>query len=161
MNASGPGESVLMSSASAATATLPDPDRCPGRSVLIYDGHCRFCVANVRALKWLDRGGQLAFLSLHDARVAERYSDLSHEQLMRQMYLVDGAGARHGGAAAFRRLTRMLPILWPLAPLMHVPFTLPLWGWLYAVVARNRYRFGRIQQCDNGACAVHFGPRRS
>lgn len=142
-------------------ASLPDPDACPGRSVLIFDGHCRFCLANVRVLRKLDVGGRLVFLSLHDGRVAERYPDLSHEQLMKQMYLVDAAGTRHGGAAAFRRLTRLLPALWLLAPLMHVPFSLPLWGWLYDVVARNRYRFGRIEECENGACAVHFGPRRS
>jgi predicted DCC family thiol-disulfide oxidoreductase YuxK len=135
--------------------------------VLIYDGHCRFCVANVRILRALDLSGRVAFLSLHDQRVAERYSDLSHERLMREMHLVDGAGTRtgtgtvYGGAAAFRRLTRLMPLLWPLAPLLHLPFSLPLWSWLYDVVARHRYRFGRLGGCENGACAVHFGPRRT
>jgi predicted DCC family thiol-disulfide oxidoreductase YuxK len=151
----------MTSAATHSAASLPDPDACPGRAVLIFDGQCRFCSANVRVLRALDRGGRLAFLSLHDRRVAERYPDLSHDQLMQRMYLVDGAGERYSGAAAFRRLTRLLPWLWPLAPLLHLPFSLPLWSWLYDLVARNRYRFGRIEECDNGACAVHFGPRRS
>jgi predicted DCC family thiol-disulfide oxidoreductase YuxK len=161
----------MTSATTQVDAVLPDPDACPGRAVLIYDGHCRFCVANVRILRALDLGGRVAFLSLHDQRVAERYSDLSHERLMREMHLVDGAGAGdgtrtgtgtvYGGAAAFRRLTRLMPLLWPLAPLLHLPFSLPLWSWLYDIVARHRYRFGRLDGCDNGACAVHFGPRRT
>jgi predicted DCC family thiol-disulfide oxidoreductase YuxK len=46
--------------------------------------------------------------------------------------------------------------LWPLAPLLHIPFSMPLWRWLYRLVARNRYRIaGKRMECDDQACSVH------
>lgn len=124
---------------------------------MIYDGHCRFCTAQVRRLaRW--GGERLAFLSLHDEEVAQRWPDLSHEQLMQEMVVVDRHGRRHGGAAAFRYLSRRLPRLWPLAPLMHIPFSLPLWSWIYRQVAKRRYAISGRQQCDDDACRIHYGP---
>ncbi len=147
-------------SQTAGPPSLPDPDDHATRDVILYDGHCRFCTAQVKRLRWLDTKGRLTFISLHDPRVAERYPDLSYDQLMEQMYLVDPHGGRHAGAGAFRYLTRHLPLLWPLAPLLHFPFSLPVWHWLYMQVARRRYLFGKTTTCDDGACAVHFQPRR-
>ena len=75
---------------------LPDPDQAPGTDVVIFDGHCQFCQAQVRRLarfdawsKMLGRGAKLSFISLHDPRVSERFPDLSHDQLMEQMYVID------------------------------------------------------------------------
>ena len=85
------------------TTTLPDPDAVNGADVVIYDGQCNFCRSQVNNLHRLDCcGNRLAFLSLHDPRVQERYPDLSHEDLMEQMYVVDGQDSRHGGADAVR-----------------------------------------------------------
>jgi hypothetical protein len=76
---------------------------------------------------------------------------------MKEMYVVDPSGGRHAGAEAFRYLSRHMPTLYPLAPLMHIPFSLPLWRWLYGVVARNRYLLGgKTVSCDDEACQVHL-----
>ena len=76
---------------------------------------------------------------------------------MEEMVVVDRHGRRHGGAAAFRYLTRRLPTLWWAAPLMHLPFSLPIWSWCYRFIARQRYRWGRLdQQCDGDTCRIHF-----
>jgi predicted DCC family thiol-disulfide oxidoreductase YuxK len=75
---------------------------------------------------------------------------------MRHMVVVDQAGGRHRGAAAVRYLSRRLPSLWWLAPVMHIPFSLPLWQWMYQQVASRRYRFGRTDDCTDGACSIHF-----
>lgn len=139
-----------------SAARLPSPDDRPGADVVIFDGHCRFCTGQVRRLARWDGGGRLAFLSLHDARVARDYPDLTHEQLMQEMVVVDRTGERHGGAAAFRFLTRCLPTLWLAAPLLHIPFSLPLWSFLYRQVAQRRYAMGKTEACDDGACEVHF-----
>lgn len=147
-----------------ATATLekpklklPTPDENPAADVVIFDGHCKFCTAQVQRLARWDRGGKrLAFLSLHDPAVAKRYPELTYDQMMEEMYLVDQRGNRHAGAAAFRYLTTRLPRLYPLAPLMHLPFTLPIWKWGYRQVAKRRYLAGKTTDCDDGACKVHF-----
>jgi predicted DCC family thiol-disulfide oxidoreductase YuxK len=140
----------------AATTKLPSPAERPGSDVVIYDGHCRICTAQIRTIERLLAGGRLSYLSLHDPQVSEQYPDLSHEDMMRQMYVVDRTGGRHGGAAAVRHLSRRLPRLWWVAPLMHIPGSMPLWQWLYRFVARNRYRFGKLDACENDSCAVHF-----
>jgi predicted DCC family thiol-disulfide oxidoreductase YuxK len=138
---------------------LPLPSDRPVASVVIYDSHCRICSAQINRLARWDRRRQLTFLSLHDSDVYRRYPDLSHDQLMDEMVVVDPQGVRHHGAAAFRYLSRVVPRLWPLALLMHVPGTLPLWQWLYRRFARLRYAFGRRDACADGACEIHFRKR--
>jgi predicted DCC family thiol-disulfide oxidoreductase YuxK len=133
---------------------LPAPDDHPQADVLIYDGQCRMCRAQVGRIAKFDGQARVAFLSLHDPRVHERYPDLEHEAMMQQMVLVDGQGRRHWGAAAVRYLSRRLPALWLLAPVMHVPGSLPVWQAMYRFVARHRYLLGRTATCDDGACRI-------
>jgi predicted DCC family thiol-disulfide oxidoreductase YuxK len=152
-----------MSSVSASQAVesrLPTPEDRPEADVVIYDGHCRICTAQVRKLVWWDCQGKLSYLSLHDPEVAVRYPDLTHDMLMEQMYVVDRHGHRHGGAAAIRYLSRRLRRLWWLAPLLHIPFSLPLWQWLYRQVANRRYRFGTVDGCDGDTCSIHNHARK-
>jgi predicted DCC family thiol-disulfide oxidoreductase YuxK len=52
-------------------------------------------------------------------------------------------------------LSRRLPLLWPLAPLLHLPGTARLWRWMYRQVARRRYRLGG-RSCESDACSVHL-----
>lgn len=141
---------------SNSSPTLPDPDDYPDRDVVIYDGDCRFCTSGVKKIKLMDRFGQrLAFISLHDPRVAQRYSDLSNDDLMKEMYVVDTRGNRHGGADAVRYLSRRLPLLWIVAPILHLPGTAGLWRWMYRQVAKRRYKIAG-KTCENDACTIHF-----
>lgn len=139
----------------AISAPLPLPAESPHADIVIYDGHCRFCTSSVRWLHKFARG-QLAFLSLHDEEVARRFPELTHDQMMEEMFVVDQAGTAYGGAAAFRYLTRRLPLLWILAPLLHIPFSLGLWKFLYRQFAQRRYRWGRTDSCESGSCDIHF-----
>lgn len=140
---------------------LPDPDSLTGADVVIYDGDCNFCRSQVGNLRRLDRrGDRLAFISLHDERVTQRYPDLSHDQLMDQMYVVDTDGNRHGGSDAVKYLSRRLPILWPAMPVLHFPGTAWLWRWGYRQVAKRRYKLagksGNPGCDDGGSCSIHF-----
>lgn len=138
---------------------LPDPDAHPDTDVVVFDGQCRFCRRQVDLLRRLDIGGpRLTYLSLHDHRVAERYPDLSHDQLMEQMYVVDRHGRRHGGSTAVRYLSRRLPLLWIAAPILHFPGSAGLWRRLYQELAKRRYRLaGKTgDACSGDACEVHF-----
>ena len=136
--------------------SLPTPGERPESCVVIFDGNCRFCRAQVARLARWDSRRALSFLPLQDPQVAEKFPDLSHDQLMQQMYLIDRDGGRHGGAAAFRYMTRLLPRLWILAPLLHIPYMLPIWQWCYRQVAARRYRLASDRACDSGSCDVHF-----
>ncbi len=134
---------------------LPTPDERPEADVVIFDGHCKMCTAQIRGLTWWDCQGHLAYLSLHDPVVAERYPDLTHERLMSEMVIIDHRGRRHGGAEAVRHLTLRLRRLWWLAPFLWFPLSLPIWKFLYGLIAKYRYRFGRIEDCGDDACELH------
>lgn len=145
---------------------LPDPADHPNADVVIYDGDCNFCIGQVKNLRRLDCcGGRLSFLSLHDPRVQEDYPDLTRDQLMAQMYIIDQQGRRHGGGDAVRYLSRRLPLLWLAAPIFHFPGTARLWRWGYHQIAKRRYKLaGKRSEtqtgkpvCDGDTCAVHFG----
>ncbi len=132
---------------------LPSPAEQPQSDVVIYDGECRFCSTNVERIARWDGKRRLSFLSLHDPLVATKYADLTHERLMDEIVIVDQQGVRHGGYRALQYLTRRLPRLWPLAPLMHLPYSGQLWNRLYRWVARRRYRLSG-GSCENDACSL-------
>ena len=145
---------------------LPTPEDLPHADVVIYDGQCVFCENQVGNLLRFDGRDRLAFVSLHHPFVAEHFPDLSHDDLMKQIYLIPASEpgyskTRLGGAEAIRYLSRRLPRLWLLAPLMHVPFTMPLMQWCYHMIAKRRYKIagkrGELNCDDDGTCQLHFG----
>lgn len=140
---------------------LPDPAQRPQADVVIWDGQCNFCLKQVQRLRRFDVFGQLAYLSLHDARVAERYPDLSRAAMLEQMWVVTPAGRKFGGADAGRYLSRKLPGLWWLAPLLHVPGSMPLWRWLYGKIAERRYRISGTTCDDDGSCRIHLPSKKT
>jgi len=147
---------------SAMSVQLPSPQDLPDAEVVIYDGHCSFCKKQVANLYRWDGRGRLAFVSLHDAFVKQNYRDLSHDKMMEQMYLITNDNRRLAGANAFRYITTRLPRLWILAPLLHIPFSLPLWQFLYMQVAKQRYRIAgkTAEVCEGDTCHVHFGGKK-
>lgn len=124
----------------------------PVRDTVLYDGQCRFCRGQIALLRRLDVTRRLEFTSLHDPGVARDFPEIPREDLLAEMFIVDRLGRTHRGACAVRYLSRVLVPLWPLAPLLHVPGSMPLWRWLYGIVARNRYRIAGT--CNEGTCRV-------
>lgn len=124
----------------------------PTRDTVLYDGRCRFCRSQIAILRQLDLSGKLAFTSLHDPAVARDFPELAPEDLQRQMYVVDERGLARGGADAVRYLSRRLTLLWPLALLLHVPGSMPIWKRLYAFVARHRLKIAG--SCEDGTCRL-------
>ena len=124
----------------------------PARDTVLYDGQCRFCRSQIAVLRGRDLTGRLAVTSLHDPSVTRDYPEISLEDLHRQMYVVDPRGLARGGADAVRYLSRRLMLLWPLALLLHVPGTMPIWQRLYAFVARHRMKIAG--SCEDGNCRL-------
>ncbi len=133
---------------------LPDLDESNKADVVIYDGDCNFCRGQVTKLHQLDIGKKrLCFVSLHDPRVAGRYPELTHDMLMKEIHVIDLKNRIRAGARAIRYLSRRLPTLWILAPLLHIPFSLPILNWGYNQVAKRRYRIAG-QSCESNRCKI-------
>ena len=125
----------------------------PEQDTVLFDGECRFCQRQIAILRRLDVRRRFIYKSLHEPSVGADFPELSMEQLQEQMFVIDTQGNARGGATAVRYLSRKLPLLWPLALLLHIPGSLPLWNWLYAYVAKRRlWIAGR---CDNTSCQIH------
>ncbi|HYO25106.1 MAG TPA: DUF393 domain-containing protein [Lacipirellulaceae bacterium] len=150
---------ATLTESSPAPPALPTPANRPEADIVVFDGHCGFCRAQVnRLLRW-DAEGGLAYLSLHDAEVARRWPDIDRERLLREMLVVDRYGERHWGPEAIGHLARRLPRLWWAAAVFRIPGAMFVWRRIYRWVARNRYRISAKlghETCADGACAVHF-----
>src|SRR5688572_4313418 len=106
---------------------LPTPAERPEADVLIFDGDCRICTAQIRKLPWWDCQRKLSYLSLHDPEVSRRWPDLPHKRLMEEMVIIDRQSNRHWGPEAIRYLSRRLRRLWWASPLLHFPGSMLLW----------------------------------
>ena len=139
---------------------LPTPDDLRYADVVIFDGECVFCRKSVKMLDWWVAKDQLAYLSLHDPYVKELCPDLTHDQLMNQVYLIGREdNSRNGGAEMVRYLSTRTWKLWFTAPFLHIPGSMPLWQWLYQQVAKRRYKIaGKTDDAcdDDGTCKVHL-----
>jgi predicted DCC family thiol-disulfide oxidoreductase YuxK len=138
--------------------TKPRPKPKPEfKPVLIYDGRCRFCVAQAdRLARWT--GGRVRLESFRDPGVIEKYPGLTAERCEEAIQLVMPNGRIAGGAEAIARALRLRPLLAPVGFLYEAPLLRPLLDWGYRVVARNRFRIGGStdeEPCGDEACRLH------
>jgi protein-S-isoprenylcysteine O-methyltransferase Ste14/predicted DCC family thiol-disulfide oxidoreductase YuxK len=143
----------------AAARTRP-----PGRNVVLYDGHCRFCTAGAKQLAALARPGAVELVSFQDPGVLDQFPGISHDACMRQMYLITADGRTFGGFEAAVRAVATRPVIGWIAYGYYLPGVRLLFDLIYALIAANRYRLmGKTVaagDCDGGTCAVHFHPKR-
>ena len=143
--------------ASQAPAGAPYTGRMD-RPVLLYDGHCRFCVAQAARLQRAT-GGRMELLDFRAAGVLARFPQVDAAACERAMQLVQPDGRVLGGADAAREAIRLRPALRPVAWLMGLPGLRQLAAAGYRAVAANRYRLGgRVESCEDEACAAHVPP---
>ena len=105
-------------------------------NIFYYDAECRFCVSLARMLRRLDRGRALELRAGLDDDA--RQAGLAEADLQRSAYLVSPGGGVLEGFFAFRRLSLLVPLLWPLAPLLWMPGSGLLGPRVYRWVADNR-----------------------
>jgi predicted DCC family thiol-disulfide oxidoreductase YuxK len=131
----------------------------PGRTVVLYDGLCKFCQAGMKRLLALAKPGAIEPVDFQKPGALDRFPGLTHEACMKQMYLVTPAGKVYGGFEAAVRALATRPILGRLAFAYYLPGVRFLCDYLYATIARHRYRIlGKTVaagDCADGTCALH------
>jgi predicted DCC family thiol-disulfide oxidoreductase YuxK len=126
-----------------------------GRALLLYDGACGFCRSSVTQLRVLDAFGWVDPADMHrQPDLSKLHPALTPARCRSEMVLIEPNGRLAGGFDALRRLSRHLPLLWPLWPLLHLPGA----GWLgrlaYRWIAAHRYLFHRNPICRGNRCGL-------
>jgi predicted DCC family thiol-disulfide oxidoreductase YuxK len=119
---------------------------------ILYDGTCRFCVAQARRLKRLAGDGLLAE-SAYAEGIRDRFPMLplpGPDGKVGEIKFVDDRGRLSGGAEAIARalMTRRGPLAWG-ARLYFVPGLRQLSDAAYRAIAKRRYRLaGTCDDCS-------------
>ena len=126
--------------------------------VLVYDGHCRFCIRQANRLqRWVHE--QVRLESFRESGVIERYPGLTLAACEEALQLVETSGRIRSGADAIAYTLRLRPLLAPIGWLYAVPILRQLVDWGYRTVARNRFRLqgraGGQHVCTDEACRLH------
>jgi predicted DCC family thiol-disulfide oxidoreductase YuxK len=106
--------------------------------VVIYDGQCKFCVAQAGKLA----GGKdtITLRSFHDEGVLDDYPDLTFQSCMMEIKLIVD-GRTYGGAdAVVRAFAIRHPTIGRLLPVYYIPGIRPVAGAIYRWIARNRHQ---------------------
>lgn len=117
-----------------------------------YDGLCPLCIRTMVILDAMDWRHRLTFVDLGREwpRIAAAAPSLTSDQARLAMQVIGPDGSLHGGFFAFRELSRVLPLLWPLWPLLHLPGAGRIGPWVYQVVAGRRVRHA----CTGAVCEI-------
>jgi predicted DCC family thiol-disulfide oxidoreductase YuxK len=117
--------------------------------VVVYDGACRFCRAQIARIQRWGGAGRFEFVPSSTPGLFERFPTLQASDLSTGLRLVQG-GQVSVGAEAVYRIARVLPRTRWFAWLYRVPGLHGLAQRLYGWVAARRYRLAG--RCDEG-CA--------
>lgn len=128
------------------------PETGSQQPTLLYDGTCRFCIAQAKRLERLGRG-RVQIASAYAEGVRARFPMVPQDGVLGEMKLVDAGGRVLGGAAAIARtleygggplgIAAKLYRVWPVRVLADAG---------YKVIAWNRYRLRG--KCEDGSCDV-------
>jgi predicted DCC family thiol-disulfide oxidoreductase YuxK len=132
----------------------------PTPSVVLYDGHCKFCTAQSRNLAALARPGAVHLLDFQEPGVLDRFPGVTYEACMQAMHLITPSGRVYRGFEAAVQAVATRPVIGWLAYGYYLPGIRQLCDWVYARVAANRYRLmGKAVaagECDGGTCSLHL-----
>jgi predicted DCC family thiol-disulfide oxidoreductase YuxK/uncharacterized membrane protein YphA (DoxX/SURF4 family) len=118
---------------------------------VIYDGLCPLCLRTVTILGYLDLHDRLALANLEDPEAHLVVPPtVTSADLHTQMHVIDPAGRAYNGFLAFRALTRLLPPLWPIFPLVYLPGVTWLGARAYSHIAVSRARV----PCRAASCSI-------
>jgi len=113
--------------------TLPDDT-----PIVVYDGHCEFCIAQARRLA----GGEseIVLRSFRDDGVLNGHPDLTIQSCMTELKLLVG-GRTYGGAdAVVRAFAIRHPAIGRILPVYRIPGIRLIARGIYRWVASNRHR---------------------
>ena len=126
----------------------------------LYDGNCVVCRSTCEAMRALDWRKRIEFVDLHeDVGWRKRCPNLTIEQLMHEIHVIDAESRVYAGFKATRRMLKEAPLGFPLWLLLQLPGMDGLGARAYRFIARRRYRINallgkELPDCADGSCGM-------
>ena len=110
------------------------------RPTLLYDGSCGFCKRSVQTLQKMDLFCVLNYKNVYDFldKGEKLPAELSSDDVLKRMYLVENDTDAFGGYVVFRRICWHMPMMFFLIPIIFFPGMGIIGPILYGLVAKNR-----------------------
>jgi predicted DCC family thiol-disulfide oxidoreductase YuxK len=133
----------------------------PGKHVILFDGHCRFCTRQSRKLVSLARPGLVEAVNFQEAGALDRFPGITHDACMTAIHLVEPDGRVSKGPEAIVRAMATRPVFRWIRVIYYIPGLRQVVNGLYAFVAAHRYQiWGRADSaCSEGTCRLHGYPK--
>ncbi|MEK6676125.1 MAG: DUF393 domain-containing protein [Planctomycetota bacterium] len=119
--------------------------RVNDRFVVIYDGECAFCIAQIERIKKWDVNRTFECVPRQADGILERFPELAEGDFNTGMRVIAPSGRIHVGADAVYEIARRLPTVRWLAWVYRVPGCHQMGKAMYAWVAANRQSLGRCR----------------
>ena len=115
-----------------------------------YDGHCILCTRTVGLIHRLDIFRCLNFVDFREQENKAILSAVEESRLEKEMLLKSKDGFV-GGFFAFRLISLLCPLLWPLVPILYIPGVSLIGQKVYEWCAEHRYLF-LGSNCEGEVC---------
>jgi predicted DCC family thiol-disulfide oxidoreductase YuxK len=128
---------------------MPKTEQKP---VIVYDGHCNFCIGQINRIIRCDKHNQFETLSRYSDGLFERFPVLKQENLDSGLRVVALDGNVSVGADAVYDIYKKFSPAKYIAWIYKVPILNLLFKMVYTLIAKNRYRFAG--KCKDGTCKL-------
>jgi predicted DCC family thiol-disulfide oxidoreductase YuxK len=123
-----------MSASSQTTSPVLMP-----KVTCFHDGECPICNIEIKAMKKLDKVGNINWVDISQDKVALAKAGLTYKQAMDRMHVIDENQQLQSGVLGFLQVWKQLPYYRRIAPIIeYVPLLLPLMEICYRIFARYR-----------------------
>ncbi len=117
--------------------------------IMLYDGHCLFCVRTAFCFRIFDWLHGIRFENIRDVEVRNTHArGISLQELDRVVHVRMPDGTLRDSFDGIRVLLRRLPLAWPLVPVLWFPGMKHIGTPVYDFVAARRRR------CDDESCRI-------
>jgi len=119
--------------------------------VIVWDGDCSFCQKSIIMAQKFDWFKRFIIINSNEQKMYEEYLEGWDKNINKGLWAKGKNSPKSSvGFDGFRRMTWVMPLLWPILPFLYIPF-IPIFGRLvYNWIAKNRYRFG----CNSSSCNI-------
>lgn len=113
------------------------------RPILLYDGHCNFCIQVIRVLEKINKKKIKLVPLQSDLKIVSKY-DLRGLDLQSKIHFISANGKIYRGNEAISEMSKFFPVI----GYFLVFFRTQLGRHIYNLIAKNRYKiFGCSNSC--------------